>query len=317
MSTGASFPAWGGIATVAVSDPDALQAATGAVRETIDEFDRGCSRFRADSELSALNRGSGRPVRVGAALLDSAQAALHAAQLTAGAVDPTVGAALISLGYDRDFDEMLAGGPRPIRVRAVAAAGWRAVELDRERATIRLPRGVSLDLGATAKALAADRAAERASAAAGCGVLVSLSGDVAIAGEGPPEGWCVRVTDDHRAGPGAPGQTVTLRDGGLATSSTEVRRWQTTSGEVHHLLDPATGRPACGPWRTVSVAAQSCLGANIASTATVVRGEEAVAWLQELSLPARLVSQAAAVRHLGGWPAAGEDVPVGPTAVAA
>ncbi|MDQ6745220.1 MAG: FAD:protein FMN transferase, partial [Actinomycetota bacterium] len=152
---------------------------------------------------------------------------------------------------------------------------------------------------------------------AGRGVLVSLSGDVAIAGDAPPEGWRVRVTDDHRAGAQAPGQTVILRDGGLATSSTQVRRWPTDSGDVHHLLDPATGDPARGPWRTVSVAARSCLGANIASTATVVRGWEAVRWLEELALPARLVSRATTVVHLGGWPAAGEDLLGGPAAVAA
>jgi thiamine biosynthesis lipoprotein len=178
------------------------------------------------------------------------------------------------------------------------------IELDHEAATIRIPAGVTIDLGATAKALGADRAAARAFDAAGCGVLVSLGGDIALCGPPPEEGWAVRVTDDHRDGAGAPGQSITLRSGGLATSSTTVRRW----GDVHHLLDPRRGRPADGPWRTVSVAASCCLDANIASTAAIVRGRPALAWLQSQGLPSRLVSLDGRVVHAGGWPDEGEEL---------
>ncbi len=173
---------------------------------------------------------------------------------------------------------------------------------------MRVARGVKLDLGATAKALAADRAAASAHQAAGCGVLVSLGGDIAIAGE-PPEGrWRIRVTDDHRSDERAPGQSITLSSGGLATSSTTTRRWRTEAGPAHHLVDPATGRPAEGVWRTVSVTAASCLDANIASTAAIIRGERAIAWLESLGLPSRLVTVDGRVRHIGGWPAEGDDL---------
>jgi thiamine biosynthesis lipoprotein len=304
-----SFGALGSTAVVGVTDGKRLGAAQAAVEEVVRAFDAACSRFRADSEIERLNRQSGRVVPVTPLLLDAVGAALRAAELTEGDVDPTVGEALIALGYDRDF-EKLADAPaaqRPLRVTAVP--GWRTVRVDRCAGTVFLGRGVRLDLGATAKALAADRAAEGAKEAAGCGALVSLGGDMAIAGAAPPEGWRVRVTDDHRSDASAPGQWITLRGGGLATSSTTVRRWRTAEGTAHHLLDPRTGRSADSVWRTVSVTAASCLDANIASTAAVIRGERAPRWLDSLGLPSRLVGVDGRVRHVAGWPTAGDDVP--------
>ncbi len=302
--TSTSFPALGGTAVVAVTEPASLDRATAEVRRTVAEFDLACSRFREDSELTALNRAGGSALRVGRLLLEAVSAAVRAARITDGEVDPTVGGALISLGYDRDFDSIEPG--RPISV--VSVPGWRTVEVDAAASTIRLAPGVELDLGATAKALAADRAAVNAQEASGGGVLVSLGGDVAVAGSPPASGWRVRVTDDHRSSVGAPGQWIALSGGGLATSSSTVRRWRTASGPVHHLIDPGTGTPAAVHWRTVSVAAGSCLDANIASTAAIVRGAPAAAWLASMALPSRLVSVEGAVTHLAGWPSSGDDL---------
>jgi thiamine biosynthesis lipoprotein len=316
----ASFPAFGGTAIVAVVDGGALGAAVAEVRGTIAEFDQACSRFRSDSELTALNRADGAAVMVGPVLLEAVTVALGAAWLTDGDVDPTVGGPLIALGYDRDFVELMhgLGDNRSVAaLHATTVPGWRGVEVDIDRSTIRLARGVTVDLGATAKALAADRAATRAAHATGCGTLVSLSGDIALAGEPPSEGWLVRVTDDHRAGPGAAGQSITLRTGGLATSSTTVRRWAAAAGEAHHLLDPATARPVYGAWRTASVSAATCVDANVASTAAIVRGEAAADWLATLALPARLVSETGEVVHVAGWPADGDDLPRRPAPVPA
>jgi FAD:protein FMN transferase len=302
--------AFGTVALVAVSDPARTDAAVAAVTEVIDEFDRACSRFRPDSELSRLNACAGDSVPVGPVLLDAVTAALRAARLTAGDVDPTVGEALIALGYDRSFEEI--GGAAVRTVPLAAVPGWRAVQVDVQAGTIRLAPGVSLDLGATAKALAADRAAAAALDGAGCGVLVSFGGDLAIAGDPPAEGWRVRVTDDHRAGVEAPGQWITLWGGGLATSSTVARRWETDAGVAHHLVDPSTGRPVDSAWRTASVCAGSCLDANIASTAAIVRGEAVGAWLEALGLPGRLVRVDGSVCHVAGWPASGDDLPPSP-----
>lgn len=162
---------------------------------------------------------------------------------------------------------------------------------------------MALDLGATAKALCADRAAAAAARATGAGVLVSLGGDIAIAGGAPAGGWTIHVTDDHRSGPEAPGQTIAIAGGGLATSSTTTRRWRHDGRLMHHILDPWTGSPATGPYRTVSVAAADCVRANTASTAAIVLGDGAPAWLTERALPARLVAHDGAVTVLGGWPA--------------
>ena len=144
--------------------------------------DLACSRFRDDSGLSAVNQGAGRPVAVSGTLLDAVDVALAAAAVTDGLVDPTIGRALRVLGYDRDFELVARDGP-PLRRRGDDAcpAGERS-DVDRAPRTITVPEGVELDLGATAKAWCADRAAAAAAARAGTGVLVSLGGDIAVAG---------------------------------------------------------------------------------------------------------------------------------------
>ena len=299
-----SFPALGTTAVVWVTDPGAEEEALGAVRSHIDAVDRACSRFRADSELTALNAAAGRPVAASPVLLDAVEVALWAARLTGGLVDPTVGTAMRVLGYDRDFGRVHpAAGPLRVTVRPVP--GWRLVWADRPSRTVRVPAGVELDLGATAKARCADRSAAAAHAATGAGVLVSLGGDVAVAGPSPAGGWRVRVTDRHDDPPSAGGQEVAVTSGGLATSGTAARRWWRGGRALHHLVDPATGWPAPERWRTVSVAAASGLEANVASTAAMILGEAAVAWLAERRLPARLVEPSGAVTTVAGWPAGG------------
>jgi len=228
--------------------------------------------------------------------------ALRAARLTDGDVDPTVGAAMSAAGYDRDFDQIEPNGPS-LRLTVRQVPGWREVRLDGRSLT--LPAGVQLDLGATAKAWAADRSAARITHQLGCDVLVSLGGDIAVAGPPPADGWRIRVQDVT----GPPGETpegphalIAIRDGGLATSSTAARRWQRGGDVLHHILDPRTGLPAAPVWRTVSVAAGSCADANAASTASVVRGRRALGWLTRLALPARLVDATGAVFTVAGWP---------------
>lgn len=303
------FAALGGQAVVAVADAGRLDRARQAVERVVAEFDHACSRFREDSELSAVNSSPGRAIKVSPLMIEAMEVALRAASLTGGDIDPTVGGALIALGYDRDFEELPAAGVIPMP-RLGAVPGWHTVDLDPRAGTVRVPRGVTLDLGSTAKALAADHAARAAAEAAGCGVLVSLSGDLAIAGPAPADGWRIRVTDDHRSDVIAPGQWIALHSGGLATSSTSVRRWRTSERVVHHIVDPSTGQPVESRWRTASVVAATCLDANIASTASLIRGRAAVGWLQEQRLPSRLVGVEGTVHHVAGWPAEGEDLPV-------
>jgi thiamine biosynthesis lipoprotein len=293
----ATWAALGTTATVVVSDADALSVARRAVEAELTALDLACSRFRDDSELSRLNAGGGRRVCASPLLLEAVAVALRAAALTNGIVDPTIGEALVLAGYDRDFAEVGAG---PVRLVGRRVPGWRQVFVDPARSEVRVPRGVRLDLGATAKALGADRAAAAAAGAVpGVGVLVNLGGDIAVAGPAPADGWLVRVADDHRAPPEAPGQTIAVLAGGVATSSTTVRRWGT---DAHHIIDPRTGLPADSRWRTVSVAAATCVDANIASTAAIVLGDAAPDWLAERALPARLVGHDGNTSSVGHWP---------------
>jgi FAD:protein FMN transferase len=298
-SFAASFDAIGVVNEVVVDREDALAPALELARSEVDALDAACSRFRDDSDLAAVNRAAGSEVRVGPLLLDAVEAALHAAAATGGLVDPTVGRALVALGYDRDF-RLLSGRDGTV-LGVVPAGGWRRVRVDRSRGTLRIPAGVALDLGAVAKAFAADRIAARVRAATRASVLVSLGGDVSVAGA-PAGGWPVRVVDD-RGAPDPAGQTVAIADGGLATSSVTVRRWRAGGETRHHIVDPQTGRPADTYWRTVSVAAASCADANAAATAAVVRGEPALSWLEALGLAARLVRVDGAVETTTGWPA--------------
>jgi thiamine biosynthesis lipoprotein ApbE len=302
----ARWEALGALVDMRVDDAGELPGVRAEIERELHAIDRACSRFRADSELSRLNARAGQRVKVSALLLEALDLAVAAAVLTEGDVDPTVGRALELNGYDRDWRRLAPprGESAASGISLYALIGWRTIAIDRASSTVHLPAGVRLDLGATAKAWAADRAAAAASAAVdGGGVLVSLGGDVAACGTAPPGGWQIRVTDDHRSGPVAPGQTVTIRGGGLATSSTWVRRWSHAGRTMHHIIDPGTGLPARGRWRTVSVAAEDCAQANIATTAALVRGGGALDWLARQGLPARLIDWDGAVTTVGDWPA--------------
>jgi thiamine biosynthesis lipoprotein len=293
---------------VVVSDPTAIAAARAAVEAEIDRIDRAASRFREDSELSEVNRRSGDWISIGPALHEALAVAKQAALWTDGLVDPTVGDSLVRLGYDVTFAHVPADGPA-ISVSVSPAVGWRCINLSED--AVRIPIGVRLDLGATAKGLASDRAAAAAHDAAGSGVLVSLGGDIAIAGPVPERGWPVLVSD-HSDGPlldlpGGEGQTIALHGGGLATSGTRARRWTRGGSAFHHLIDPRSGLSTTGPWRTVSVTAGTCVDANAASTAAMVMGATAPTWLASNQLTARLVAHDGTVTRTCGWPTDGRE----------
>jgi thiamine biosynthesis lipoprotein len=182
----------------------------------------------------------------------------------------------------------------------------KAIAFDPVRRQARLSPGTRLDLGATGKALAVDRAVARAAAMTGCGVLVSIGGDVATAGEAPHGGWSIGIADDHRAGAGQIQQTVAITHGAIATSSTLARSWECAGTPCHHIIDPGRGRSAIVHWRTVSVAADSCVVANTATTAAIVDGTNARRRLLRARLPARLVTTTGSVVTLGGWPRVAE-----------
>ena len=298
----ADGPVLGGTLRVIVTRPSALNAAFAAVNRVVQDIDDAASRFRDDSELSLLNASTERDVEVSPLLARAIDAALRGARLSHGAVDPTIGSAIRLAGYDSDFALVSPDGA-PIRLVAHSVPGWHAVGFDARRRIVRLPRGVEIDLGATAKALACDLAATAAlGACGGGGVLVSLGGDIAVAGEPPPEGWMIQTSDDSRAPLGDAEETVSILSGGLATSSTTVRRWKRGGVGLHHIIDPGTGLPTEGRWRTATVVAATCVDANIASTAAIVLGDAARGWLESHRMAARLVDLEGRVYRLAGWP---------------
>ena len=288
--------ALGTTARLAVWPPENIGPAIALVDDVLSSLDLQASRFRPDSEISWVHRAHGGLFMLSDGLAEAVRVALAAAAWTGGLADPTVGAALISLGYDRDFAAIDPGGREPVPA-PLPAPGWQSVRLDGP--LLRLPAGVLLDLGATAKGLGSDRAARAVQVATGNrgGVLVSLGGDIAIGGTPPAGGWPVLVAD----GPG-PAQPVRLARGGVATSSVTCRQWRRAGRAVHHIVDPRTGLPADGPWQAVSVTAATCADANAAATAAVVAGDQAEQWLTGAGLPARLVDHGGGVCHTSGWP---------------
>ena len=280
---------------VLLSEPTVAAAAAGLVAGELDALDRACSRFRADSELVALATATG-PVRVSPVLAGALDAALRVAEETDGLVQPTLGRALRAAGYDRTLAELPADGPAAVRL-PMRPDLWRDIVADGREVT--LPPGTELDLGATAKAWAADRIAEGV-AALGTGVLVNLGGDISVAGASPEGGWSVEIRD--RPDGGTVVQTIEIDTGGLATSSTTARTWRRGGRVLHHIMDPRTGAPVPPAWACVSVAAAGCLAANAASTAAVVLGPDAVDWLTARGLPACLLRPTGEVVRLCGWP---------------
>ncbi|HEY2041256.1 MAG TPA: FAD:protein FMN transferase [Jatrophihabitans sp.] len=300
----AAWSAWSCVVRLVVSDPSALRPAAADLQALMNRVERAASRFQVSSELSRANANAGRPTVVSRTLVELVTTALGAASQSSGAVDPTLGADLDRIGYDRDIS-LIGDSESAVRPASPFRPSWRDVGLDPTFGLLTVPRGCALDLGATAKAQTADWAAAQLARRYACPVLVEIGGDVAVAGD--KTDWQLTVAERN----GDHGQQITVRGGGVATSTTTVRRWRRGADLVSHLIDPATGSPAAGRWRTASVAADSCVHANTCSTAAIVLGDEAMSWLTEQRVAARLVDRAGQVVTLGGWP---QDQPPGDAA---
>jgi FAD:protein FMN transferase len=294
---------WSTTAMVAVEPPEAIDEAAAMMRLEIGSFDRACNRFRPESEISVLNRVGHTTEPASPVFVEALTAALRAARVTDGAVDPTVGRSLLALGYDRDYREVRERPlDRPLGDLPTPAPGWHRVRLDERERQVELPTGIVLDLGATAKALCVDRAAQTIAAELDVGVVVNIGGDLAVAGPAPAGGWLVSVRENASDERTDDQCSVSVFDGGLATSGTLVRKWTRAGRDMHHIVDPRTGWPAAAVWILVTVSAASCLDANTASTAAIVWGHEAPFRLAQLGLPARFVGIGGQVIEVGGWP---------------
>jgi FAD:protein FMN transferase len=266
-------------------------AALARVREEFERLEAIFSRFRPDSELSRLNATGS--IVAGPELRAVVELALAARERTAGRFDPTLHDALVAAGYDRTFAELDERDERDERAAAdpvAAPVEARDVTVDGRR--IELGQGVRLDLGGIVKGYAADRCAERLAPLGPC--LVNAGGDLAVAGSRSAGPWPVAVdVPDGRL-------TLALGSGGLATSGRDRRRWRRRGEERHHLIDPATCRPAEGGPLTVTVAAPSATEAEVAAKTIFLAGDRAEREADMLGTPAVIVFPGARPRLVGG-----------------
>lgn len=224
------------------------------------------SRFCADSELSHVNAAAGRWTQVSPPFDALVGIALTHAERSDGLFDPTVLDAVIAAGYDRDFDEVLAGARGALRAPRPCGR-WR--EIETRPGEILLPAGVGLDLGGIAKGWTADLAAEAALREGLQWSLVSAGGDLRVAGDAPPID--VRIED-----PGAPRATAAwlrLESGALASSSTMRRAW---GSDLHHIVDPRSGAPVDSPIVQATVWAATCAEAEVLATWALITGAGAM-----------------------------------------
>jgi thiamine biosynthesis lipoprotein len=256
-----------------------------AIRRLFGERERVFSRFRSDSELTAVNAAAGRPAVVSAAFAEMLGRSLALAAETDGLVDPTVGGALAALGYTRDL-AALGDDPAPAG-RPVPAPGWRTVELAGR--LLLTPPGCALDLNGIVKSATVDDAA----------ALLEDEGFVSAGGD-----LAVRAPTTV-ALPG--GGAVSVVRGGIATSGSAKRRWR-RAGEIHHhLVDAATGRSAASPWEAVTASGSTCVAADVAARAAFIAGDDGPAWLARRGIPGRFVAGDGAIVVNRSWAAtAGE-----------
>ena len=279
------FPCFGGECTVLVEGDGlavtAAQAATHA-RGQLERWHRQFSRFDAQSELSRLNSDPNRTVPVTPLMARFVEAAVSAAVVTGGLVDPTLVAEIENAGYAQSLDleqlaptDFLRLTSRPSPARPRSDRRWREIHVDRRNRAVTRPPGLRLDSGGIAKGLLADVLAMALGTHAS--FAVAAAGDVRFGGTA-----CrlrpVQVTsplDDsilHR---------FDLMAGAAATSGISKRSWIGSDGAAaHHLLDPASGKPAFTGVLQVTALAPTGVQAEALSKAALLSGaKRATAWL--------------------------------------
>jgi thiamine biosynthesis lipoprotein len=237
--------------------------------ERLDLLESRWSRFRSNSELSQLNAAGGEPMLVSADTVVLIDALRRAWQLTAGRFDPTVLDAMCDLGYAASWPDVASPLWLP---KPHPTPGCGGVDLHAERGLVQLPPGVHLDPGGLGKGLAADLVATELAEAAE-GVLVNVGGDLRVMGR-PPEGAAWVVGIEHPDPGMGDLARLELADGGVATSTSARRRWESADGTpLHHLVDPRTGRPAERQWRQVTTISATAWWAEVLAIVAFLDGE--------------------------------------------
>ena len=255
---------------------DAPETAADRVEKFLREYEARLSRFRADSELSRLNADPREEVPASELLRSAVKAAIEAAELSGGLVDPTLLEDLRSVGYEQrwtgderiDLAEALEGErPEPHPASPAPQQRWREIEVDDGAGVIRRPAGLQIDNGGSGKGHAADLASELLEGfehwAVDCGGDIRIGGELAAERE-------VEILD---AFTGQPGDSITVRRGAVATSGLRSRIWRSADGSpAHHVLDPSTGEPAFTGLVSVSALAPTALEAETLAKTALLSG---------------------------------------------
>ncbi|MGD0166368.1 MAG: FAD:protein FMN transferase [Gaiellaceae bacterium] len=261
-----------------IEEGEQAESALLAVEHEFERLEAMLSRFRPDSELSQLNR-DGR-IEAPPDLERIIELALEAREQSGGRFDPTVYDALAQAGYDRSFEQV---APDAENDGSSGARCGGRVTIDSETGMIELEPGIHIDLGGIGKGYAVDRAIEILAVAGSC--LVNAGGDLAVRGDKP---WPVGIED---------GPTLELSRGAIATSGRDRRQWRRGGEERHHLIDPASGRPARSDLLRVTAVASSAVEADVLAKTLFLAGEEEAA---TAGVPAVLVSSDGRTRLVGG-----------------
>jgi thiamine biosynthesis lipoprotein len=272
------FRAMGSDMLAILDVPEARPTNLHLVPAWFESWEQSLSRFRADSELSQLNRTFDQPVPVSTTLWQVFELALLAERFSGGLLTPTVLDALIEAGYDRDINELRAGNDERTPAQPSRVDPLSIVLFDVQARTICLPRGLHLDFGGVAKGWAAEQAMHRLSGDGAA--LIDAAGDIALSGprlDGSP--WIIGVADPLQRG----GDLVELRlpGGGVATSGKDRRRWQRGGRWQHHLIDPVTSLPSQTDLLTATVIARSVTEAEMAAkTAFLLGSRSGMEWIE-------------------------------------
>ena len=229
------------------------------------EVERRCSRFDEASELRRLSRSAGERVPVSELLFNALALAIEVAEATDGALDPAIGRRMEGLGYDTNY----------LSHERVASSSWadpsgsyRDILLDAGSRTVRLLRPLALDLGAVAKGLAIDLAAQELQGLPG--FVVNAGGDIVARGSNPDgEPWKIGIRHPRQHDELIASLSIT--DAAVCTSGGYERPQSGDDG--HHIIDPATGRSATDAL-SVTVIAPTAVVADALSTAAFVLGPE-------------------------------------------
>jgi thiamine biosynthesis lipoprotein len=291
-----SFEAMG--TTVVVLVPLTRVAECLRVQDLFARWERACTRFDPQSELSQLNAAGGQPFHVSDLLFSILVTSQQAAEATNGLFDPSLLRSLEWIGYDRDFDVVLAEQPGSSRAGPPpAAGGWREMRLDHDQRTVQLPADVGLDLGGLAKGMAVDAAIDGL-ASSGVGIAaVDAGGDLAVIGLPPgASAWSIAINAPDGS------RIVSLVRGALATSSTSPRKWLQGEAMRHHLIDPRTSLPSTAPLWSASAAAPTCSQAEVAAKVAFILGPlDGAEFLEEHGLAGLFLAPDGTARTTGGW----------------